>query len=141
MHLARDLFRRYLPLTPLIRDATGIVRGFAYHDGFLDGIAVSDRDAQLSIRSVDGERRVVALHGVAHLKLDDFRQGNIISNLWWLTVPEALRVEHVARRLTEHFGQNLPVELFVFILDSSYGAELIALCELAEVSELTPAAI
>jgi hypothetical protein len=126
---------------PLTRDANGIVRGFAYHDGYLDGIAVSDRCARLTIRSIENEGRVVTLFGVAKLKLDHFREGNIIGDLWWMTVPEALAVGDVARRLTEHFGDKLPTEGFVFMLDSSYGADLIAVCERAEVSDLVPASI
>jgi hypothetical protein len=127
--------------SPLTRNTTGIVRGFAYHDGYLDGIAVSGRGAQLSIRSVDGERRTLTLHGVARLQLDHFCESNIIGDLWWLTIPEAFAIDHVAHRLTELFGAQLPPERFVFMLDSSYGADLIAVCERAEVSDALPASI
>lgn len=117
------------------RDANGRVRGFAYHDGYLDGITLKDREVQLAIGSIDNERRVLTLHGVQGLKVDNFREGNILADLWCLTVAEALQMPDVARRIADASGAVAP-ELCVFVLESSYGANLIAVCKRAEVSEI-----
>ena len=117
------------------RDANGRVRGLAYHDGYLDGISLKDREVQLAIRSIDNERSVVSLQGVERLKVDNFREGNILADLWWLTAEEALQTPNVSRQIADAFGAVAP-ELCVFVLESSYGANLVAVCERAEVSEI-----
>jgi hypothetical protein len=48
------------------------------HDGYVDGIVVSGKEAKLLLRSVSGDTFEMSLNGVEHLKADDFREGNII---------------------------------------------------------------
>ena len=49
-----------------------------FHDGWFDGIRVSEDVATLYLRDWSGKERLLVLEGVTVLQVDDFRQGNII---------------------------------------------------------------
>jgi len=67
-----------------------------FHDGFLDGVFVSGSQAKLFLRKIDGQKFILALHGVERLHVENFREGNIIFSLDFLE-PEQLTLEHVCQ--------------------------------------------
>lgn len=94
---------------------------------------------KLALRSVDGARRVLALSGVQRFSMDDFWEGNIVLTMGlaplgrdgWVTA-------EVARAALEKWGlaiSKLPSDLSGFVLSSSYGAQLVAICENVSISE------
>lgn len=50
----------------------------SFHDGYLIGIQLLDKEVRLSLKRYNGERWEIVLMGVETLQIDDFRQGNII---------------------------------------------------------------
>ena len=52
-----------------------------FHDGWFDGIRVSEDVATLYLRNLSGKERLLVLESVTVLRVDDFRQGNIIVEL------------------------------------------------------------
>ncbi|HEY1815412.1 MAG TPA: hypothetical protein VGG74_23850 [Kofleriaceae bacterium] len=119
-------------------DEHGIVTGFSYHDGFLDGVLVSDDGtaARFAVRSIEGVRRILTLRGVVSLHLDGFRQGNIVGYMWLLRGDQASANLEVRRLLIEELGRPaLPEATLAFVIDTSYGANVIAICATAEISE------
>jgi hypothetical protein len=125
-----------------------------FHDGYLTGLAVSDRAATFSITRSDGVPWRIDLSGVQRLKADDFREGNIISHV------EAVTGEEPSRGLLEMLvmgpHQNAAQEyhdkhhalidalvqrvmagsLSLLSITPSYGCEVIALCETVSASEV-----
>lgn len=127
-------------MTPVKCDENGFVRGFPHHDGRLDGVLTDDvaKEAHLAIRSVDGERRVLALRGVVALHVEGFREGNILSNLRLLTLPQVLLDEELRRLFDERLFidvTTLRPDVVVFVVESSFGADVLAVCGGVHVSE------
>jgi hypothetical protein len=126
-------------MSQVICDEHGFLKGFTYHDGFLEGFLIIERDAYIAIRSVTSERRVLTLLGVRGLSIEGLREGNIVLNLRVLSISQALCDAEVLRMLVERVHANpgnLGAEGMVFWLEASYGAEVIAICERVDVSEL-----
>jgi len=126
---------------PFHCDESGFVRGFAHHDGYLEGVLTDDvaKEAHLAIRSTSGERRVLTLRGVTALDVSGFREGNIIQNLRMWSAAKAAGDPEVRRSLDERLyldATKLPPNASVFILESSFGANLIAVCAELFVSEV-----
>ena len=120
-------------------DEHGRVIGFPYHDGYLDGLLCDVSSVHLALRSVGGERRVLSLRGVKHLAVDEFWEGNIV--LVMFLSPLAQKCAG-----TDEFARQAPADwrielgersagLLGFVLLSSYGATVRAVCEDADVSE------
>ena len=121
-------------------DENGFVRGFAHHDGHLEGVVTNGlaKEAHLAIRSTSGEQRVLSLRQVAALDVEGFREGNIIQNLRLLPAAKAAADREVRRWLDERLyldATKLAVDAFVFILESSYGARVVAVCGGVDVSD------
>jgi hypothetical protein len=128
-------------MIPIEVDERGYVRGFPYHDGSLEGIVSSAarREARLALVAEDGSRRVVTLRGVRALAMDQFREGNIVGDLRLLSVAQASADAEVARRIEAKLflePSSIPEAARIFLLESSYGAELVAICDGIEVSDL-----
>lgn len=49
-----------------------------FHDGSLDGLLIEDGVVHLFLRTADKQKFDLKVSGLLSLKLDDFRQGNII---------------------------------------------------------------
>jgi hypothetical protein len=49
-----------------------------FHDGYLDGLLIQGGDVHLFLRTEGGQKFVVEASGVSSLRVDGFRQGNII---------------------------------------------------------------
>lgn len=118
-------------------DTHGFLRGFPYHDGALEGVLVSAGSApqiHLAIRSADGEPRVLTLHGVAAFLLDGFREGNIILHIRVLNAGTAEESPAVRAWEAGRRALSLDPDAVVFVLESSYGATILAVCRDVDVS-------
>jgi hypothetical protein len=119
-------------------DEQGIVTGFSYHDGFLDGVLVTKDggEARFALRSLEGVRRVLTVRGLVRLRVGGCRQGNIVGYIWALRGEQATANLEVRRMLIEELGRPaLPDGTLAFMIDTSYGANVIAICAEAFVSE------
>lgn len=119
--------------TPAEADQNGWI-DVPHHDGDLLGVVVEEPNCLLAYRSTDGVRRGLRLVGVHSMDLSGFRQGNIIMSMMMFS-PEV-----APKRLSEaqwlrlgHGGHPRLKGRYVFLLDSSYGAELVADCDDIEV--------
>jgi hypothetical protein len=102
-----------------------------HHDGNLDAIInVTDSETLLLYRCVRGIRRSIRLVGVHDISVYNFRMGNIILDATVHNAADAALVataEHLKRL---GYGQASPLKgKFLFILESSYGAEVVADCD------------
>ena len=114
-------------------DENGYVCGFPYHDGDLDGVLLGPNDTvHLALRSVDGERRILTLLGVTQLSVDDFARGNSVADLR-LQPASQLREEEALHRIlaqrTFLDPDHVPEQKMIFMLETSYGADIIAICD------------
>jgi len=121
-------------------DQDGFVRGFPYHDGFLDGVLASNggKEVHLALRAASGEQRVLTLRRVTALHVEGFREGNIVLNMRMLPAGRLASEEEVRCLLADRLlvnAANLPEDVMVFVLESSFGAEVVAICYGAEVEE------
>lgn len=122
----------------LSSDANGYVTGFSYHDGFLDGVITDGSDILLGLRSSRDEFRILTLRGIVGLHVEGFREGNIVLNLRLAPTAQAARDADVVRMLAERLflePVDLGMDTYVFVLDGSFGADVIAVCGGAEISE------
>jgi hypothetical protein len=107
-----------------------------HHDGSLHGIVMQDEGSTCLVlyRSTDGVRRVVTLTGVHKLDVSSFRQGNIIDSIMVFPSGETTNRGYDALLLRLGWGRLPGLKgRFLFVMDSSYGAEVIADCENVEI--------
>lgn len=113
-------------------DPDGTVTGFPYHDGQLDGLLVNeDKEVLLAVRSIDGERRLVRLCGVEHLNVDEFRQGNIVVDMYVMSKELLSSSAEFSKLVASKLfipPDKLSNDSIVFVLQSDYGAEILAIC-------------
>lgn len=76
-----------------------------FHDGYLDGLLVSNRQARIFIRTHRGAQFTLVLREIERLHAENFREGNIIFSVDFLE-PEQLTVEHIAEAY--YYGQISP---------------------------------
>jgi hypothetical protein len=129
-----------------------------FHDALLAGILVKDKTATLLLTQADGGEYRLQLTGVRGLQVDNFKEGNIILDLevcaehqagqanvrqgleHLFPVPAASAAPEYRQRHEELFARNLTElakgETILLILNASYGAELVALCERVEFQKL-----
>ena len=120
-------------------DESGRVRGFSYHDGFLDGVLAGGPEVHLALRSTEGHCRVLTLRQVAALHVEGFREGNIVLNMRLLPAKGAAIDAEVRAALASRLfldPAKLDTDSNVFLLESSFGADVVAICGSAEVSEI-----
>jgi hypothetical protein len=65
-----------------------------FHDGFVDGVIVSGRQAKIFLRMLDGQKFTLQLQEVERLHVENFREGNIIFGVDMLE-PEQLTAEQI----------------------------------------------
>jgi hypothetical protein len=117
-------------------DENGTIRGFAYHDGFLDGVALAPNQAQLHLRSSTGTKRVLTLRGVKALDVQQLREGNIVNTMRVLPAESFESNAEVKRNVSGRlFLESVPTDCVVFQLDCSYGADVIAICHEVVISD------
>jgi hypothetical protein len=111
-------------------------------------ISADDRKTvYLFVRTVDKKRSSVLLSGVAALRIENVREGNLIFDLAVLETNQvtADHIEYVydpsEQAKNEQIANLLASaqrdRLKLFRMRSSYGAECLALCEKVELSEET----
>lgn len=128
------------------------------HDGKLFGIElIEGRRLCLSFLSIDGSEIHLLLEGLQRLRATDFMEGNIVQNVCIYT-GQASTTEHLVSALQTLFGfhdvvsdlsrrglndhiqrilsQILCGDLKLFVLTSSYGCELLAVCASVTVEAL-----
>lgn len=119
-------------------DPDGMVTGFPYHDGELDGLVVNGHnEVLLALRSIDGERRLLTLSGLEHLNVDEFRQGNIVTEMYVMSRELLLKHEEFTNLVATKLFlplDKIRAESIVFVLQSDYGAEIVAVCSDVSVS-------
>ena len=115
------------------------------HDGYLTAIALADKQATFTAKSVEGERWQIVVRGVQALQVDDFREGNIINCIEVITRAQPPR-EVMERLFTpphdnaaaeyhlahgEFLDQKCEAirsgEFTLIMITPSYGAEVAAL--------------
>jgi hypothetical protein len=122
-------------------DENGFVLDFPYHDGSLDGVLTdtNNADMHLAFRATSGEPRILSLRGVKALDISGMRPRNIVLNLRIFPATRVSSIAEVWKKIEErlHVTQtNLPPSELIFWLESSYGAEILAVCEQVDVSEV-----
>jgi hypothetical protein len=60
----------------------------SFHDGFVQGLFSSDSEVKLFLCTVAGEKFTLLLQGVERLHVENFRQGNIVFEVAFLTMRE-----------------------------------------------------
>lgn len=111
-------------------NARGELTARRYHDGQLLGVTlVGPREVVLLLREPEGSSFQLVLSEVSGLSVDDFRQGNIISDVWYL--PRRLWEPALGKEVRTKFGVNVDGPLAAVIC--SYGALVLALCGSVEV--------
>jgi hypothetical protein len=121
----------------------------SFHDGWFEGIIISDDDktVYLFVRTVDKKRSTVLLRGVAALRIENVKKGNLIFDLAVLETSQVTAddIEYVYEPSEQTKNERIPKllvsterdRLKLFRMRSSYGAECLALCQKVELSEET----
>jgi hypothetical protein len=55
-----------------------------FHDGFVDGLILSDSSARILLRTVKGDRFTLTLNELEALRVNDLRKGNIVFEVVFL---------------------------------------------------------
>lgn len=113
-------------------DERGRLHGWSYHDGNLTGVCVDADTAVLSIRPVGAEPYELWLLGVRDLCCDGFRLGNIVLDVEFLPYARWSSDPSYRERVVKRFYELPKKPTSLFCLDSSYGAEILCLCESVE---------
>ncbi len=114
-------------------DAHGRAVGFAHHDGTVVGVSVENGGTQVSIRvrSTAGDEHLLVLSDVRAFRLDSFREGNIIHAIRLHSVDAARTLFDIPDLVKDRLDLDLatvPSDEFVFVLEPSYGAEVVSVC-------------
>lgn len=118
------------------------------HDGLLTGMLLGDKsDANKSVtlmaKNSSGEAVAIRLDGLEMLRAFEFYEGNIISTLWlwplalmpdryWEALGKNRVHDHQLNAERARLEQSGPGKLG-FAIDSSYGCELVAICDSVDV--------
>ena len=118
----------------------------SFHDGYMTGVAVGEDNATRSLKRANGEVWQIRLPAIQALKMDDFRQGNIIlsletfsstpsdialiERLYEAPHPSAAPKYHDAhiQLISRKMAMIESGETTLLVLTPSYGADLVALC-------------
>jgi len=127
------------PIDPIIKD--GWFTNPSFHDGYILGLELlSKKMASIKLSTVKGDQYEVVLDGMTHLMVNNFRQGNIISDINVLTGMR--NYEKYLKNFVYYRPKDLSAGWFTSIIDDltngtknlilinpSYGCELTAICE------------
>jgi hypothetical protein len=116
-------------------DEHGRLIGFRYHDGSLNGVQITEHNnLHLQGCSVCGENFQLNLQCVDLFALDEFREGNTINTMYLWSFLDAPKT--VISKISKKFGLDNALmdvkygssdEFFIFVLECSYGAEILAI--------------
>ena len=107
-----------------------------FHDGFVNGVLVEGAVAHVFLATYTGQQFVLAIEGLSGLKLEEFREGNIILDALTrdgdeLTIADVMELygyrDEVSalKKLESVRDENLAV----LEINPSYGASLLALAK------------
>jgi len=107
-----------------------------FHDGYLDGLLIQGATVRVFLSTEDRQEFVLEVSGVVSLKVDGFRQGNIIFDVLIrkgddITIRDIVDVfefkdeEKALKKLEDARRMNL----IVLEINPSYGASCIILAE------------
>lgn len=101
-----------------------------HHDGNLSAMLnLDDSETWLLYLSTEGTKRSVRLTGVRDMCVSNFRGGNIISGMWVFDAASAIQESTREHRERLGYGDIYPVRGdFLFVLEGSYGAQVVADC-------------
>lgn len=60
-------------------------KAFPFHDGYLVSVSVNEHTAVLGLKQAGGVEFVMTLGGLEALSISEFREGNIILDLWMVS--------------------------------------------------------
>lgn len=125
-------------------DAEGLVGGANLHDGYLYGVVQQDNGLIIYAEADDSSQRTIKLVGLTQMNVTDFWCGSIICDVWlWprQQVPERMWEELFRNRIPLHdFEAKLKSSIertpgrYFFALESSYGANVYAVCDELEIT-------
>lgn len=116
-------------------DLDGYLRGFPYHDGRIVALTVSRESVRLGFRALSGPSKVLSLLRVKYLSINGYREDNIISTL--RAQPVSTASKDMRELFVQLFGvapERMQPGLWAFVLECSYGGQLVAACEDVELS-------
>ncbi|MEQ1507187.1 MAG: hypothetical protein ABMB14_33470 [Myxococcota bacterium] len=124
-------------------DSQGRVVGFSHHDGELVGVSLENRGTSVKIvlRSSGGDGYVLLLSGVRAFHMDAFREGNIVHAIRVHSVGEARSAFDIPPLVQDRLGLDvttLPSDAYVFLIEPSYGAAVVAVCRDVDVCAQQP---
>lgn len=110
-----------------------------FHDGWLNGILLEEHNAKLFISTAEKQPFVLEIEGITSLKLDGFRQGNIIFDVLVRETNEITSgdIEELFGYTDKQQTWKRPEQVrndrsVVIEIGTSYGASLLALARSAE---------
>jgi len=122
---------------PLV-DENGFLRGLPHHDGFVLGVLIdeADRDVRIAIQSADKETRaVLVVRRPRMFVMNNFREGNTILNIRLVDAARsdaaAADIHSILAGRADFPGASIGES--IFILESSFGADIISICRGLEV--------
>ncbi len=119
-------------MTAASRDEHGFLRGFPYHDGLLQAVVLTEGRAMLEVRSTAGQCHVIELRGLTAFSAEGVREGNVVLNIRLLDpariVGDTELTKLVRDRLHLESSALAEIQQLIFYLETSYGAEVLALC-------------
>lgn len=119
-------------MTEVSYDEFGYVRGVSFHDDFLDGVCLEGSNARLLLRTSSGDPWALLVEDVKALRVDNFREGNIVLNLRLVSTERAVADPVLSSMLADKLllsaQEALASSPQVFVLESSFGADLVAMC-------------
>jgi len=107
------------------------------HDGHLEAVRVDgQRHAYLACRALDGSPCEIVLEGIVDLSCNNFRQGNIILDVTVSRTSDFISREEWALlcqtddpgKVAQYRHRLETMDVHYFLLTSSYGAEVVAVC-------------
>ena len=110
-----------------------------FHDGYIDGLLIQGANVRVFLSTEDRQEFVLEVSGVASLKVDGFRQGNIIFDVLirkgdYITIHDIVNVfefKDEAKALRE-LEETRRMNRIVLEINPSYGASCIVLAESVE---------
>lgn len=107
------------------------------HDGVICGILLQEDQLVLPVQLVDGSKHCLVMQGVERLRVDDFRQGNIILDV---TVASGAQIDpadvayacdigvEAAPLLQKTIDRLIERDLIVVRINPSYGCSAVCIC-------------
>ena len=107
-----------------------------FHDGFVNGVLVEGAVAHVFLATYTGQQFVLAIEGLSGLKLEEFREGNIILDVLTrdgdeLTIADVMELYGYRDEVSalKNLESVRDENLALLEINPSYGASLLALAK------------